>query len=132
MVDVVVTGFDIGREVGTVFMGVFWGYLFLLSFDVLTGLIASAVQGKLNSNISFQGMMKKVASIVALAFVSFVDVYFKLNGTIVAIGLGLLVSYEGISIIENLGRSGINVGFLRRFFDENKIGDGGNDIEKRK
>src|SRR5690625_6067616 len=77
MVDVVVTGFDIGREVGTVFMGVFWGYLFLLSFDVLTGLIASAVQGKLNSNISFQGMMKKVASVVALAFVSFVDVYFK-------------------------------------------------------
>lgn len=122
MVEILVEGFDIGREVGQVFMSVFWGYLFLLSFDVLTGLIASAVQGRLNSNISFQGIMKKIASLVALAFVSFVDVYFKLDGAVVVIGLGLLVSYEGMSIIENLGRSGINVGFLKKFFDEDKIG----------
>jgi len=123
MLEVVQDGFNLMREVGEVFSTVFWGYLFLVVFDVVTGLVASAIGGKLDSSVSFIGLMKKVASMLSLAFISFVDVYFMMNGNIVKIGIGLLVIHEGLSIIENLSKSGVDLGFLKKFFDSKKIGD---------
>ena|SRR5690625_2482368 len=123
MLEVVQDGFNLMREVGEVFSTVFWGYLFLVVFDVVTGLVAGAIGGKLDSSVSFIGLMKKVASMLSLAFISFVDVYFMMNGNIVKIGIGLLVIHEGLSIIENLSKSGVDLGFLKKFFDSKKIGD---------
>jgi phage-related holin len=36
----------------------------------------------------------------------------------------LIVAYEGMSIIENFSRIGIDIKFLTKYFDKNKIGKG--------
>jgi phage-related holin len=36
----------------------------------------------------------------------------------------MIVAYEGLSIIENFSRIGINIKFLTQFFDKSKVGKG--------
>lgn len=117
MLDVMLHGFDITKVIGNVFYVI----LFMIAFDVLTGLLASAIEKKVNSSINYVGLIRKLGEIVALAFITFIDAYFQTNGNIVKIGAGMLIVYEGISIIENFSRIGINLSFLTKFFDENKI-----------
>lgn len=113
-----VTNFDITKVVGNVWYVV----LIFIVFDVVTGVLAAAKDKKLNSSINYIGMIRKSGEIVALAFFVFVDAYFNAKGMLVKIGVGMLVTYEGLSIIENFSRIGINVNFLTKYFDKNKIG----------
>lgn len=118
MVDLFFKGFDIGGETHNVFYVV----LFLIMFDIVSGILASAKERKINSSINFDGLIKKMGIMVSLAFITFVDVYFKTNGAIVNMGVGLLVVYEGMSIIENFSRIGVNLNFLTKYFDKDKVG----------
>jgi toxin secretion/phage lysis holin len=112
--------FDITAVVGNV-----W-YLALgfICFDIITGLLAAGVERKLNSSINFIGIIRKVGLFVALAFVVFIDAYLKSKGYIIKLGVGMIVAYEGLSIIENFSRIGINIKFLTQFFDKSKVGKG--------
>lgn len=111
-------GFDIKEVVGNTF----YFLLILIAFDVLTGLLAAAKEKKINSSISFDGMIKKIGEIIGLVFITLVDAYFEANGVIVKMGAGMIIVYEGISIIENFSRIGIDMTFLTKYFDKNKIG----------
>jgi toxin secretion/phage lysis holin len=110
-------GFDITTVVGNVW---YVAIAFIL-FDVLTGLLAAGVERKINSSINFIGLIRKVALFVALAFLVFIDAYVSSDGYLVKLGVGLIVAYEGISIIENFSRIGIDLKFLTKYFDPNKI-----------
>jgi toxin secretion/phage lysis holin len=112
--------FDITTVVGN-----YWFFtLGLILFDLVTGLLAAGVEKKLNSSINFIGIIKKVGLFVALAFVVFIDAYLGSQGYIIKLGVGMIVAYEGLSIIENFSRIGIDVKFLTKFFDKSKVGKG--------
>lgn len=113
-------GFDITNVVGN-FWYVAIGFIL---FDIITGLLAAGAERKINSSINFIGLIRKVALFVALAFLVFVDAYVGSQGYLVKLGVGLIVAYEGISIIENFSRIGIDVKFLTKYFDPNKVGKG--------
>jgi toxin secretion/phage lysis holin len=118
MLNSLISGFDIEKIVGNTFYFI----LALIVLDIITGLLAAAVERKLNSKINFQGMIKKVSELVALMFITLVDSYFKANGQITKLGAYMIVVYEGLSIIENFDRIGINLHFLTQFFDRSKVG----------
>lgn len=111
-------GYDIAQVVGNVFYVV----LGLIIFDIVTGLLVAGKERKINSSINFDGLIRKLGLVVGLTFVTFVDSYFQTNGNITKIGVGVLVVYEGLSIIENFSRIGINLNFLTQFFDPKKVG----------
>src|SRR5690606_10169144 len=115
-------GLDITKVVGNI-----W-YLAVgfVVFDLVTGLLAAGAQRKINSSINFIGIIRKVGLFVALAFLVFLDAYFQAQGVLVKIGVGLIVTYEGLSIVENFSRIGIDLKFLTKYFDKSKVGKGDN------
>jgi toxin secretion/phage lysis holin len=109
----------------TQIVGNFWYFIIaLIALDIFTGLLASAVEKRLSSSVSFNGMIKKVGELVALVFITLIDGYFKANGQITKLGVSMIVIYEGLSVIENFSRIGINLSFLTQYFDRSKIGKG--------
>ncbi|MEC1778391.1 phage holin family protein [Schinkia azotoformans] len=119
----VIQGFDITQVVGNVWYVV----LGFILFDVVTGLLAAAIEKKLNSSINYIGLIRKVGEFTALAFLIFIDAYTGSNGNIIKIGVGMIVAYEGLSIIENFSRMGINISWLTKYFDQDKVGKSGDD-----
>jgi toxin secretion/phage lysis holin len=115
-----ISGFDITAVVGNVWY-VALGFIF---FDIVTGLLAAGAERKINSSINFIGIIRKVGLFVALAFLVFMDAYVNAKGYLIKLGVGLIVAYEGMSIIENFSRIGIDIKFLTKYFDKNKIGKG--------
>lgn len=112
--------FDIKSVVGNV-----WYFaLGLIVFDVFTGLLAAAAEKKINSSINYIGLIRKVGLLTALAFCVFLDAYFKASGYIIKLAIGLVMTYEGMSIIENFSRFGIDIKFLTKYFDPSKINKG--------
>lgn len=120
MLELLFHGVDIEKFVGNTFYLV----LGMIAFDVLTGILASAKEKKINSSINFDGLIRKAGVLTGLAFVSFVDVFFQADGVVIRLGVTALIVYEGMSIIENFSRIGINLNFLTKYFDPNKVGKG--------
>ena len=112
--------FDITQVVGNVWY-VALGFIF---FDIITGLLAAGAEKKINSSINYIGLIRKVGLFIALAFLSFVDAYVQAKGYIIKLGIGLIVTYEGMSIIENFSRIGIDIKFVTKYFDKMKLGKG--------
>jgi phage-related holin len=52
------------------------------------------------------------------------DAFVSADGYIIKLGVGLIVAYEGMSIIENFSRIGIDIKFLTKYFDRDKVGKG--------
>jgi toxin secretion/phage lysis holin len=115
-----ITSFDITMVVGNIWY-VAIGFIL---FDIITGLLAAAIEKKLNSSINYVGLIKKVGLFVALAFLVFMDAFISADGHIIKLGVGLIVAYEGMSIIENFSRIGIDIKFLTKYFDREKVGKG--------
>jgi toxin secretion/phage lysis holin len=101
-----------GAIVGYLFGG--WSVLLqiLLTFvviDYITGLLASGVEGKLKSKVGFKGIAKKIMIFCLVAVGHLVDKAVGeghvVSDTIVFFYLG----NEGLSILENAGRTGLPV-----------------------
>jgi toxin secretion/phage lysis holin len=120
MLETLLHGIDLSKVVGDALYYI----LGLIILDILTGLLASAKERKLNSKVNFDGMLKKIAELLALVFVSLVDSYFQVHGQITKLGVSMVVVYEGLSCIENFSRLGVNLSFLTQFFDKSKTGKG--------
>lgn len=116
--ELLVYGFDITSVVGNIW----YVALAFIVFDLITGVLAASVERKLNSSINFVGLIKKISLLVALAFLVFVDAFVSAQGYLVKLGVGLILAYEGMSIIENFSRIGIDIKFLTKYFDPNKTG----------
>lgn len=103
---------------------IFYIILMFIGFDVITGLLAAAAQKKLNSSINYIGIIRKIGELVAVAFCVFLDFYLGTQGYVTKLGVGMVVVYEGLSVVENLSKLGLDVKFLTKYFDKNKIGKG--------
>ena len=114
MLDLLLNGYDIIEELGVSFYAV----LFLIVFDVVTGLLVAGKERKLNSSINREGLLRKLGELLAVVFITFVDVYLNANGVITHTGVTLLVIYEVMSIVENFSRLGIDLTYITQFFDE--------------
>jgi toxin secretion/phage lysis holin len=120
MLETLLHGIDISKIVGDALYYI----LGLIVLDILTGLLASAKERKLNSKVNFDGMLKKIGELLALVFVSLVDSYFQVHGQITKLGVYMIFVYEGMSCVENFSRLGINLSWITKFFDQSKVGKG--------
>lgn len=120
MEQILSNGFNITTVVGNIW----YVALAFIIFDIITGLLAAAVERKLNSSINYIGMIRKVGEFIALAFLVFCDAYLGVNGLLIKLGIGMIVAYEGMSIIENFSRIGIDIKFLTQYFEKSKVGKG--------
>ncbi len=96
------------------FLGGWDGFLYALvifvSADFLTGLMASAVEKKISSEVGYIGIIKKVFIFILVGIGSVIDKYIIGNGSILRnIIIFFYISEEGISIIENAGRAGLKI-----------------------
>lgn len=118
--------------------GFLWGemdglLIALITFiclDYVTGLIVGAVQRRLNSQISFAGLLKKAVIFVIVAVAHVVDTQI-LGGTASVFrsaACGLYIANEGLSILENCGKLGLPIpaklrNVLEQLRDENEKDD---------
>ena len=107
------------------FMGnLFYVLLGFIVFDVVTGLLRAGKDRVLNSSMNFEGLIRKAGELLGVVFLTFVDLYLNTGGLITKTGVGLLVIYESISIVENFKQIGINFDFLMKYFDDEKYEEG--------
>ncbi|WP_010099214.1 phage holin family protein [Ornithinibacillus scapharcae] len=116
--------FNNGIDIAAVVGNVWYVVLGFIAFDVVTGLLAAGKEKKLNSSINYVGLIRKVGELAAVAFFVFIDAYLGANEQIVKIGVGMVIVYEVLSIVENFSRIGLNLNFVTKFFDSNKVGKG--------
>jgi toxin secretion/phage lysis holin len=87
-------------------------FLMFVVWDFITGVFASALQGKVKSGIAWRGILKKLMFFAAIGFAHAIDVYLGLGGqpgagSTQGVMIRLLIGLEIISIGENLAAAGI-------------------------
>lgn len=76
--------------------------------DFITGLMKAIKQKKLNSKISYIGLLKKMSLILFIGFAHMMDVMlFDMNLRFIAIIA--VITHEGLSVLENLSLLGVPV-----------------------
>ncbi|MGX2959379.1 phage holin family protein [Peribacillus sp. JNUCC 23] len=83
--------------------------LVFVAIDYLSGLIASAVEGKLSSKIGFRGIAKKVMIFAIVAVAHLIDRVIGENDLVRDAAIYFYMANELLSIIENAGRTGLIV-----------------------
>ena len=78
-------------------------------FDYVTGVIAAAIEGKLSSNVGLKGIAKKVGIFVIVAVANLVDRALGNAHIFRDATIFFYLANELLSIIENVGRSGVPI-----------------------
>ena len=84
----------------------------LLAFiviDYLSGVLAAYINHELSSRTGFIGILKKTMYFFVLAVAHCVDIATGAGGVLQGIAVGVLISNEGISILENCAKCGIPI-----------------------
>lgn len=84
----------------------------LLAFvvaDYLTGVVAAAVEGKLNSNVGFRGIARKVGIFLVVAVAHLADTVLGDSTLIRDAAIFWYLANELLSITENAGRIGVPI-----------------------
>lgn len=109
-------GFIVGLWVG---LGVFvQALLIVMVADVVTGLIAAGVEGRINSAASLRGLAKKAMQLILVMLTAWLSANLReylgdgFPGADAVAGAFILT--ELISILENAQRTGVNLGPLGR------------------
>lgn len=93
--------------------------------DYLSGVMAAFIEGKLNSEIGFRGVCKKVFIFILIAIAFQLDILFGITAIRTAT-IGFYIATEGFSILENAGRSGLPLpNTLKNAFEQLKDLDNG-------
>lgn len=98
-----IPGLWISIPVATKFLLIFMG------FDILTGLIAGWIEGKLSSSAGRRGISIKALTLLLIATASLASRALKLDFDL---GSGVAIAYivnEVISIVENCARAGVPI-----------------------
>ena len=77
--------------------------------DYFSGVIAAYINNCLSSRVSFIGILKKTMYFFVIAVAHCVDVATGAGGVLQGIAVGVLISNEGISILENCSKCGIPI-----------------------
>lgn len=84
----------------------------LLAFvviDYCSGVIGAYINRELSSRVGFIGILKKTMYFFVVAVAHCVDVATGADGVLQNIVVGILISNEGISILENCAKCGIPI-----------------------
>ena len=82
--------------------------LICIVIDYITGILAAAYQGKLNSSTGFKGIIKKVVILLVVA-VAYTIGHAVGVDSVRDLVIGFYIANEGISILENAGRMNVPV-----------------------
>jgi len=85
------------------------GILFIMiTLDILSGICAALVEGRLSSKVSFPGMMKK-ASILLVVGMAAVLEHLQPDLPLAKLTAGFFIINEALSILENARRAGVPI-----------------------
>lgn len=110
---------DMTYKLGTAGVGMFVGYLFggwgillqiLFTFmvvDQCSGLLASFIEGKLNSKVGSKGIARKVLMLLVVAVCHLLDRIFHTGNITMDGAIFFYLGNELLSFIENVGRAGV-------------------------
>ena len=89
--------------------GLMTALLIAMALDLVTGLIVGGITHKLNSEVCFRGLAKKMLILVMVALGNALDAYVLGGETAVCRSavIGFYAANEGLSILENAGRLGM-------------------------
>jgi toxin secretion/phage lysis holin len=84
--------------------------------DYVTGLIASAIEGRLSSQVGFRGIVRKLLIFVLVAVSHLLEIAIGWNNHFIRDAIIFFyITNEFISIVENAGRAGVPIpSFLRK------------------
>lgn len=77
--------------------------------DFVTGVIRSAILGKLSSQYGYKGILKKVGILILVCVAVLIDNLTLGNGILRTLVIYYFIANECLSIIENLGESGVPI-----------------------
>lgn len=112
---------EITYKSGAALTGAVVGYLFgegsavlqvllvFMAFDYITGFLASGVEGKLSSKVGFKGIAKKLMILCLVAIGHMIDKAIGQGDIIQNTVTFFYLGNELLSILENVGRSGVPV-----------------------
>lgn len=113
--------------------GLMVALLIAMGLDFVTGLIVGGTKKKLNSEVCFKGIAKKMLILIMVALGNILDAYLFGGGNAVCRSavIGFYVANEGLSILENAGKLGLPLPpKLRRMLEQLKDDDEENHDEK--
>lgn len=81
----------------------------LICLDYITGLLVGAAQHRLNSQVSFIGLLRKALILIVVAVAHIIDSQVLGGSASVfrSAACGLYIANEGMSILENAGKLGL-------------------------
>ena len=86
----------------------FSALLVCIVVDYLTGVLAALYEKRLNSEVGFRGIIKKVVILLIVVLAHMIENAAGISG-IRDIVIGFYIANEGISILENAGRMNVPV-----------------------
>ena len=86
----------------------FTALLVCVVLDYLTGVFAALYEKRLNSEVGFRGILKKVVILLIVALAHMIENAAGVSG-IRDLVIGFYIANEGISILENAGRMNVPV-----------------------
>lgn len=96
--------------------------------DYITGVSAAAIEHKLNSEIGFKGITKKLLLFCIVGVAHILDLYVLGTGAVCRSAVVLFyIANEGLSIIENVARCGLPIPDKLRIILEQLKKEGNND-----
>lgn len=96
--------------------------LWLMLFDIVSGLIAAVANWKLNSSVMLKGLCMKAVVFPVLATLHLVEAPLKLSFEFETVAAIFFIVMEGMSIIENAARAGLPIPtFIVKAFAKAKI-----------
>lgn len=100
----------------------FTALLICIVVDYITGIMAAIYEKKLNSEVGFRGILKKIAILCIVVLAHELEVVVGVGG-IRDLAVGFYIANEGISILENSARMNVPVarslsGFLEQLKDK--------------
>ena len=86
----------------------FTALLVCIVIDYLTGVLAALYEKRLNSEVGFKGILKKVMILLIVILAQMIENAAGITG-IRDIVIGFYIANEGISVLENAGRMNVPV-----------------------
>ena len=104
-----ITGVIVGQIFGAM-DGLFFALLTFIILDYITGVINAIIEKKLNSEVGFRGILKKITIFLLVAMGNLIDVYIlKIGASVRTSIIFFYIANEVISILENASKIGIPI-----------------------
>ena len=83
--------------------------IILMTIDYLTGVAKAIIIEKVNSKAGFKGLLKKMVMIGVVVLAHQIDLLFEGKFAVKSLTIGVFISNEGLSILENASICGVPI-----------------------